>query len=80
MYDWESGRGSDNDFLSNRGFATALRDTLRLRRGGLLFAGLPCGSWLGWYFIIYIYDVYIYIYLEITQLWIQNNLFASLAE
>lgn len=40
-FDWE-GRGEDNDFLSTTGFLWALRDTLRLRRGGLLWGGLPC--------------------------------------
>ena len=40
-YDWE-GRGGDNDFLSTTGFLWALRDTLRLRRGALLWGGLPC--------------------------------------
>ena len=46
-YDWESSRGSSNDFLSNTGFCFALRDVLRLRRGALLWGGLPCGPWLG---------------------------------
>ena len=35
-------RGSDNDICGVSGFLLALRDTLRLRVGGLLWAGHPC--------------------------------------
>lgn len=44
-YDWET-RGLFNDFLSDAGFLWALRDTLRLSRGSLLWGGLPCCSYL----------------------------------
>lgn len=44
-YDWEA-RGAENDFLSTVGFLWALRDTMRLQRGALLWGGLPCCSWV----------------------------------
>lgn len=40
-YDWQ-GRGEVNDFRSTAGFLWAIRDTMRLRRGGLLWGGVPC--------------------------------------
>ena len=39
-------RGPRNDVCSVLGFTQAIRDTLRLRRGATLFAGLPCSSLL----------------------------------
>lgn len=41
------GRGTENDFLGVQGFLFALRDTMRLSPGALLFAGIPCSSFLG---------------------------------
>ena len=41
------GRGLANDLASVPGFITALRDTMRIKRGGLLWLGLPCSSQLG---------------------------------
>ena len=52
-YDWET-RGLLNDFLSDTGFLWALRDTLRLRKGALLWGGLPCCSYLD---IEYLYNL-----------------------
>ena len=40
------GRGEANNFLETQGFLFALRDTMRLSEGGLLFAGVPCGGCL----------------------------------
>jgi hypothetical protein len=40
------GRGEANDFLETQGFLFALRDTMRLSEGGLLFAGIPCSGCL----------------------------------
>ena len=39
------GRGADNDILQVGGFLFALKETLRLRPGALLFAGVPCSRW-----------------------------------
>lgn len=44
-FDWEM-RGDHNNFLTDTGFLVALRDTLRLRRGALLWGGVPCSSLL----------------------------------
>lgn len=44
-YDLED-RGSANDILSTVGFLVAIRDTLRLVVHGLLFAGVPCFSFI----------------------------------
>jgi hypothetical protein len=41
-------RGPDNDFTSTTGFLIAIRDTLRLRPGALLWGGIPCCSHLDW--------------------------------
>ena len=43
-------RGARNDICGTLGFLTAVRDTMRIRQGGLLFAGLPCSSSLGFNF------------------------------
>lgn len=40
------GRGSANDILQPGGFLFALRETMRLGPGSLLFAGVPCCSWV----------------------------------
>lgn len=37
-----------DDFCGVTGFILALRDTLRLRPGGLLWAGHPCGPLLAY--------------------------------
>jgi hypothetical protein len=39
------GRGADNDILQDGGFLFALKETLRLRPGALLFAEVPCSRW-----------------------------------
>jgi len=39
-------RGPDNDFTSTTGFLIAIRDTLRLRPGALLWGGIPCCSYI----------------------------------
>jgi len=36
-----------NNLLTVAGMMQAVKDTLRLREGGLLFGGVPCSSWLG---------------------------------
>ena len=41
------GRGSANDFLQPEGFLFALRETLRLGPGSLLWAGVPCSRSIG---------------------------------
>ena len=41
-------RGGHNDILSVEGFLVALRDTLRLKKGGTLWGGLPCSTLLGY--------------------------------
>lgn len=33
--------------MSVLGFMVAVRDTMRLKRGGLLFGGVPCSGSLG---------------------------------
>lgn len=40
------GRGQSNDLLDPMGFMFALRETMRLSPGALLFAGVPCASWV----------------------------------
>ena len=39
-------RGEHNNFLSVEGFLVALRDTLRIKPGGLLWCGHPCNPFL----------------------------------
>ena len=34
---------ADNDFTSVMGFILSVRDTMRIKKGGLLWAGHPCG-------------------------------------
>lgn len=40
------GRGQSNDLLDPMGFMFALRETMRLSPGALLFAGVPCANWV----------------------------------
>lgn len=51
-----------NNLLTNVGMLQAIKDVLRLRPGGLLFAGVPCSSWLGfqlypWRYCLMRFDV-----------------------
>ena len=41
------GRGDDNNILECGGFMFALKETLRLSPGSLMFAGVPCSRYLG---------------------------------
>ena len=36
-----------NNLLTTEGMLRAVKDTLRLRKGALLFGGMPCAPWLG---------------------------------
>ena len=51
-----AGRGEDNNVLECQGFMFALRDTLRLSPGALLFAGVPCSRFLDFSVYSYIID------------------------
>lgn len=35
-----------DDFCSVRGFVLSIRDTLRVKKGGMLWCGHPCGPFL----------------------------------
>ncbi len=37
---------AEDDFCSVRGFLLSVRDTLRIKRGGLLWCGHPCNPFL----------------------------------
>ena len=40
-------RPETNNILTTTGFLAALRDVLRVRAGGLVWAGVPCNTQLG---------------------------------
>lgn len=45
-FDWLHRPDDMNNLLTVAGMMQAVKDTLRLREGGLLFGGVPCSSWV----------------------------------
>ena len=50
-------RDDINDVLSIEGWFVALRDCLRLARGGLLWGGIPCNTCLSSCYCIQLHDL-----------------------